>query len=203
MEESSSEKSDNGRLIDEALAATESDANAPDGKDAARRMVANRLLAALASGNLEHLEHAREAFLNQGRDENPVPANGKLNTISKEEAPLGERDYLRKEEAALRQAELELEQRRAEVQAARKKAEAEADRRRLEETAQQRARQEEQRLAEVEAIARQAEAATSERARKQQQLNAEIEALRISEQEHLNAIADAEVSMRGVVENWR
>src|SRR5947199_3059979 len=210
MEPSSPEKSDNGRLIDEALAATGNDAHPPDEKDAARRMVANRLLAALASGNLEHLEHAREAFLHQGRDENPVPSNGKLNTISKEEAPLGERDYLRKEEAALRQAELELEQRRAEVQAARKKAEAEADRkaaeadrRRLEETAQQRAREEEQRLAELETIRRQAEAATSERARKEQQLNAEIEALRISEQEHLNAIADADVRLRALEETCR
>src|SRR5882762_10432472 len=122
MEQSSSDKFDNGRLIDEALAATESDANAPDGKDAQRRMVANRLLAALASGNLEHLEHAREAFLHQRQDENPVQSNGKLNPGSKEETPLVERDYLHKEEAALRQAELELEQRRAEVQAARKKA---------------------------------------------------------------------------------
>src|ERR1700687_2962275 len=117
MEPSSSEKTDNGRLIDEALAATESDANQPDGKDAARRMVANRLLAALASGNLQHLEHAREAFLNQGQEENPVPSNGNLNPFSKEEASLVEQDYLRKKEAALRQAELELEQRRAEVQA--------------------------------------------------------------------------------------
>ena len=162
MEQSSSDKSHNGRLIDEALAAIESDANALDGKDAARRMVANRLLAALASGNLEHLEHAREAFLHQDQNENPVPSNGKMTTISKEEAPLVEQDYLRKEEAALQQAELELEQRRAEVQAARKKAEAEAerkaaeaDRRRLEEAAQQRAREEEQRLAELEAIRRQ------------------------------------------------
>ncbi len=116
MEPSSSEKSDNGRLIDEALAATESDANQPGEKDGARRMVANRLLAALASGNLEHLERAREAFLHQGQDENPVPSNGKLNANSREEAPLVEQDYLGKEEAALRQAELELEQRRAEKQ---------------------------------------------------------------------------------------
>src|SRR6266478_4259585 len=162
MEPSSSEKADNGRLIDEALAATESDANQPGGKDGARRMVANRLLAALASGNLEHLERAREAFLHQGQDENPVPSNGKLNANSREEAPLVEQDYLGKEEAALRQAELELEQRRAEVQAARKKAEAEAerkaaeaDRRRLEEAAQRRAIEEGQRLAELETIRRQ------------------------------------------------
>ena len=128
MEQSSPEESDNGRLIDQALAVTESDANPLDGKDAARRMVANRLLAALASGNLEHLEHAREAFLHQGQDENPAPSNGTLDTITQEEAPLVEQDYLREEEAALRQAELELEQRRAEVQAARKKAEAEAER---------------------------------------------------------------------------
>src|SRR5713226_3346133 len=150
MEQSSSENSDTGRLIDEALAATENESNEQDSKDAARRMVANRLLAALASGNLEHLERAREAFLNQGQDENPVPSNGKLNANSREEAPLVEQDYLGKEEAALRQAELELEQRRAEVQAARKKAEAEADHRRLEEAAQQRAREEEQRLADLE-----------------------------------------------------
>src|SRR5258708_12728113 len=128
MEQSSSDKSNNGRLIDEALAATESDANVPDGKDAARRMVANRLLAALASGNLEHLEHAREAFLHQGHDESPVPSNGKLNTISNDESPLVEQDYLRKEEAALRQAELELEQRRPQLQPPRKKPEAEAQR---------------------------------------------------------------------------
>jgi len=203
MEPSSPEKSDNGRLIDEALAATENDAHPPDGKDAARRMVANRLLAALASGNLEHLERAREAFLHQGQDENLVPSNGKLNTIPKEEAPQSEQDYLRKEEAALRQAELELEQRRAEVQAARKKAEAEADRRRLEEAAQQRARAEEQRLAELEAIRRQAEAATSERARKEQLLNAETEALRKSEQEYLKAIADAELRLRALEEVCR
>ncbi len=82
MEPSSPEKSDNGRLIDEALAATQNDAHPPDEKDAARRMVANRLLAALASGNLEHLEHAREAFLHQGQDESPVPSNG--NTIPPE-----------------------------------------------------------------------------------------------------------------------
>src|SRR5437762_10370789 len=122
MEPSSPEKSDNCRLIDEALAATQNDAHPPDEKDAARRMVANRLLAALASGNLEHLEHAREAFLHQSQDENLVPSNGKLNAISREEAPLVEPDNLRKEEAALRRAEVELERRRAEVQAARKKA---------------------------------------------------------------------------------
>src|SRR5713226_4699538 len=127
MEQSSSENSDTGRLIDEALAATENESNEQDGKDAARRMVANRLLAALASGNLEHLEHAREAFLNQGRAENAAQPNGRLNVSTKVESlkdapPLSEQEHLRKEEAALRQAELELEQRRAEVQAARRKA---------------------------------------------------------------------------------
>src|SRR5260370_10381142 len=133
-------------------------------------MVANRLLAALASGNLEHLERAREAFLHQGQDENPVPSNGKLNANSREEAPLVEQDYLGKEEAALRQAELELEQRRADVQAARKKAAAEANHRRLEQAAQQRAREEYQRLPEWEWIRRHGQGANSERNGKQHHL---------------------------------
>src|SRR5712692_11790316 len=93
MEQSSSEKSDNGRL----MAATERDSNALDGKDAARRMIADRLLAALATGNLEHLERAREAFLNQGRAEDPAQLNGKPSAPTKEEAPLSEQDYLSKE----------------------------------------------------------------------------------------------------------
>ena len=38
-----------------------------------QRMVADRLMAALASGNLEHLAQARRAFLNEG-DSDPARA---------------------------------------------------------------------------------------------------------------------------------
>jgi len=58
MEQSSSEKSDNGRLIDEALAATESDANPLDGKDAAHAWSRTGCWRRWPAANLEHLEHA-------------------------------------------------------------------------------------------------------------------------------------------------
>src|SRR3979490_259510 len=53
-----------------------------DAKDpSSRRMVADQLMAALASGNLEHLADARQAFLNQGDSgsgQNPADLAGQL-----------------------------------------------------------------------------------------------------------------------------
>src|SRR3977135_1349636 len=48
-----------------------------DAKDpSSRRMIADQLMAALASGNLEHLADAREAFLNEGHSgSEPRPAD--------------------------------------------------------------------------------------------------------------------------------
>ena len=112
------------------------DSGTNDANDASsQRMVADRLMAALASGNLDHLAHARQAFLNEGHadaGQSPADLAAQLERRSKagalEQAIVAD-DDLRAEEEALKQAELELERRRAEVQAAKKKAEAEAHRR--------------------------------------------------------------------------
>jgi len=113
-----------------------------DAKDPSnRRMVADQLMAALASGNLEHLADARQAFLNQGDsgyEQSPADLEAQLERrsgarafeqalIAKDELR-AEDDELRAEEEALRKAELELELRRAEVRAAKQRAEAEAQR---------------------------------------------------------------------------
>src|SRR5258706_4609121 len=51
-----------------------------DVKDpSSQRMVADQLMAALASGNLEHLADARQAFLNEGRT-NAEPTGADLET---------------------------------------------------------------------------------------------------------------------------
>src|SRR5882672_5206233 len=85
-----------------------------DLKDSASsRMVADQLMAALATGNLEHLADARQAFLNQGYSGSGQSSGDELRIEDTE---------LHAEEEALRKAELELELRRAEVRATRQKA---------------------------------------------------------------------------------
>jgi len=132
--------------------------------------VADKLLAALASGNFEHLEQARQAFV----------AEPKVETIVAEkplQPPVTFADTdeirLREEEEALRRAEQELEQRRAEVQAARKRAEEDArlrvievQRREFETEARRRAAGETERLANLDSTRKQLEAVARERARK-------------------------------------
>src|SRR4029077_19107436 len=53
---------------------SDSEADAKD--ESSQRMIADRLMAALASGNLEHLAHARQAFLKQdGAEVKQFPAD--------------------------------------------------------------------------------------------------------------------------------
>src|SRR5438105_15170795 len=101
------------------------DVNKSRGHDVAPspEMVADKLLAALASGNLEDLEQARKVFL---AEPNIEPRASKPSVKPSGSRPADEETRLREEEDALRKAEFELEQRRAEVQAARKKAEEDA-----------------------------------------------------------------------------
>src|SRR5215831_9428331 len=131
-------------------------------KPADRRMVADQLLAALASGNLDHLAQAREAFLNQPATKSPTPTqpprphppappeDPNQGTPVEVAASLEHRpaprttarsfaavDELRQEEEALQRVEAELERRRAEVAAAKRKAEIEARRRVFEESKRQ------------------------------------------------------------------
>jgi len=143
------------------------DAGRIDSNDPAnQRMVADRLLAALASGNLEHLAQARQAFIKSPGDQKkesqreplqstaPVATSVPRRSPAEDTADLAaalERrsaprtvehafvavDELRKEEEELRKAEAELERRRAEVQAAKKKAEDDAKHRAFEESRRQ------------------------------------------------------------------
>src|SRR5207253_451041 len=139
------------------------------------QMIADRLLAALAGGDLEHLEHLRNSFVERSpRERKPQAERSAVVTMFP--AQLSEDERLRKEEEALRAAERELELRRTEVQAARRKAEeeiqrkaAEAERRQAEAEALRRKIEEEQRLADLQAIRKNAEAAAKERARKEQE----------------------------------
>jgi hypothetical protein len=139
-----------------------------ESKDPAnQRLIADRLLAALANGNLDHLAQARKAFLKEApapKKKEPAPAKSRpvqervLETrkeVVREAAPdlaslLDRRttprspghsfapvDELRKEEEELKRAEAELERRRFEVEAARKRAEEEAKRRVFEDTRRQ------------------------------------------------------------------
>src|SRR5438093_13295101 len=74
-------------------------------------MVADKLLAALASGNLEDLEQARKVFL----AEPTVDVQPKQTSPKSFAPPTGNEEMrLREEEDALRKAEFELEQRRVE-----------------------------------------------------------------------------------------
>jgi hypothetical protein len=98
---------------------------ATDAKDASsQRLVADQLLAALASGNLENLAHARQAFVKDDVTEvkqfpNDVEVQLERGSISRStEDPVVSEDDLREEEEALKKAELEVERRRAEVKAA-------------------------------------------------------------------------------------
>src|SRR5689334_334092 len=141
------------------------DVPAADADDVSnQRMVADRLLAALASGNLEHLAQARQAFLKEAPGEKQTHAHPRRSTaapiepverserdaLADLEALLERRttprtpehnfvavDELRKEEEELRRVEAELDRRRAEVAAAKKKAEDEAKRHAFEESRRQ------------------------------------------------------------------
>ena len=180
-----------------------------------QRMVADRLTAALASGNLELLAHARKAFLQQdGAEVQRSPAEVKQfpadlgaqlerrsSARSMEPAEVSD-DILRQEEEALRQAEVELERRRADVQAARKKAKEDAQRRAVEEArrleeaeALRRAEAEEQRIAELLAVREKAAAAARERAQLLEQLHAELDSLHKAETEQRELIALAEARL--------
>src|SRR5207253_1278313 len=160
------------------------------------RMIADSLLSALSSGNLEQLEHTREALVKESRTN--IDRDRRLPDLAaqlerrnlarkSEAAPVAE-DSLRKEEEDLHRAEQELERRRREVEAAKRKAEAEAkrkaaeaQRRAIEAEAQRRAQEHADRLAQLEALRTIAETAALEAARKEQLLNAEIDALRRAE----------------------
>src|SRR6478735_7354610 len=87
-----------------------------DTKDASdHRMVADQLMAALSSGDLQHLAEARKAFLNEpstGSQREPADLETQLErrarTRALEQAVVAD-DDLRAEEEALKQAELELQ----------------------------------------------------------------------------------------------
>src|SRR5882762_6684760 len=186
MEQSSSQPPNFGPDKSTSPRGRNGNAGPRDSKDpSSQRMVADRLMAALASGNLEHLAQARQAFLNEG-DTEPEQTSADLAAQLErrsqarplEPAVIAD-DDLRTEEEALKQAELELERRRAEVQAAKKKAEAEAHLRAVEEARRceeedvhLRAVAEEQQLAELRAIREVAEAAAQARADKLKLLQA-------------------------------
>src|SRR5439155_8201433 len=148
------------------------------------RMIADRLSAALASGNLDTLEQARQSSLDHHPAENRAPSlPSPVRTSGESEA-----ERFRQEAEALKAAERELDLRRAEVQAARKRAEeraqlqaAEAERQRIEAEAERRQLEDEHRLAELQAIRKGAEAEAKTRARKEQELATEILALRDAE----------------------
>src|SRR5438445_10746745 len=137
------------------------------------QMIADRLSAALASGNLDTLEQARQSFLDHHPAENLAPPLPSPLTTSGE----SEAERLSEEAEAPKAAERDLELRRAEVQAARQKAEeraqrqaAEAERQRIEAEAERRQLEDEQRLAELQAIRKAAEAEAKTRARREQEL---------------------------------
>jgi hypothetical protein len=151
-----------------------------------QRMVADRLLAALTSGNLEHLSQARRAFLKQppaDRKREPRPPSSMPSpademvpakhtaadvTGSVERGSASRRaaqDFLpvaelQRIEDELRQAEAELDRRRAEVAAAKQNAEDEARRRAFDESR------------------RELEAATRKRAAEEEQRLAALQSLR-------------------------
>src|SRR5215510_15273754 len=130
-----------------------------------QRTIADRLLAALAGGNLDHLARAREAYLQQpstvtNRDSGPdslgpvecvtaikIEAEPEIiiveTVLDSPAAPLlpidslAAADVIREEEEELNRAEAELERRRAEIQAARRKSEDEAKRRAFEKARRQ------------------------------------------------------------------
>ena len=168
MEQSSSGSTKENKQINDAASGRNGDAGRIDSNDPAnQRMVADRLLAALASGNLEHLAQARQAFIKQSPVEKkkdsaraasqttaPVRMNVPHQSSAEEAADLAaalERrtatrtvekafvpvDELLKQEEELKKAEQELERRRAEVQAAKKKAEDDAKRRAFQEARRQ------------------------------------------------------------------
>src|SRR5213075_1291184 len=109
------------------------DRNAAQDKPADQRLVADRLLAALASGNLEHLAEAREEFLkssSRAPKESPhsrlsskpssptsqQPVNSSASTEHRAapdsaEQPFVAADQLRQEEEELRRVEADLERR--------------------------------------------------------------------------------------------
>src|SRR5256714_6409604 len=146
MEQSSSGSTNSkSKEVTEPAQGRNGEAGRIDANDPAnQRMVADRLLAALASGNLEHLAQARQAFIKSPGDQKkesqrkplqptaPVAASVPHRPSAEETADLAaalERrtaprtvehafvalDELRKEEEELRKAEAELERRRAEV----------------------------------------------------------------------------------------
>src|SRR6266571_940663 len=169
MEQSSSGSTNSDdRPIKDSPSGRNGDARAIDPNDSAnQRMIADRLLAALASGNLDNLAQARKAFIKEPPVETPKQRPPKKPTLVKTaspkptnvvafeppadlEAQLERRsaprafeesfvdvDEFRKEEEELKHAEAELERRRAEVHAARRKAEEEAKRRAFEEARRQ------------------------------------------------------------------
>jgi len=97
-----------------------------DDNDLNERLIADRLLAALSGGNLVHLEDARKAFVKQEPTEQELADLAaqleRRSTLRETGRAVVSDDQLRKEEEALKRAELELERRRAEVQAAKRKA---------------------------------------------------------------------------------
>src|SRR5437762_5113910 len=118
------------------------DRNAAQDEPADQRLVADRLLAALASGNLEHLAEAREEFLKSSSRPPKEAPHSRLSSepsspasqqpvnlaasIEHRTAPDSAEhsfvavDQLRQEEEELRRVEADLERRRAEVAAAKK-----------------------------------------------------------------------------------
>jgi len=202
-----------------------------ESKDPAnQRLIADRLLAALANGNLDHLAQARKAFLKEApapKKKEPAPAKSRpvqervLETrkeVVREAAPdlaslLDRRttprspghsfapvDELRKEEEELKRAEAELERRRFEVEAARKRAEEEAKRRVFEDTRRQ---------LEIEAQLR-AEAEERRRVEEETRRKAEEEARRRAEEEaqmlaaeRARRLAEEEAQRRADEEAWR
>jgi len=157
MEHSSSGSADSdSKEINKSRGEARSDAQ----EQPAQRMVADRLMAALASGNLDHLAQARRAFLKQPpahrkqeirpsssatpRDEiMPPPKHAPADLAAPLERRSGPRrtehdflpvDELRKIEEELHHAEAELQRRRVEVAAAKRMAEEEAKRLAFEES---------------------------------------------------------------------
>ena len=215
MEQSSSGSTKENKQINDAASGRNGDAGRIDSNDPAnQRMVADRLLAALASGNLEHLAQARQAFIKQSPVEKkkdsarassqttaPVRMNVPHQSSAEEAADLAaalERrtatrtvekafvpvDELLKQEEELKKAEQELERRRSEVQAAMKKAEDDAKRRAFQEAR------------------RQVEAETRKKADEEEQRLAALQALRDEAEAHSGWPEGRADGSRGRPQGW-
>src|SRR6266404_8426340 len=193
MEQSSSGSTNSeDKPIKDSPSGRNGDARGIDPNDSAnQRMIADRLLAALASGNLENLAQARRAFIKEAPVQTSKQTTPKKPKLVKKAAPTKPDNVIAFETPA--DLEAQLERRTASrghdasfvnVDEFRKKeeelknAEAELDRRRAEVQAARRKAEEEARRKAFEESRRQIQAETERRAREEEARLAELQTLR-------------------------